>query len=32
VAEFILQPGTLDDPFVGLTHRQITFTAMQVVR
>lgn len=32
VAEFILRPGSLDDSFVGLTHRQITFTAMQVVR
>jgi hypothetical protein len=32
VAEFILQPGALDDPFVGLTHRQISFTATQVIR
>lgn len=24
-----LEPGTLDDPFVSLTHREITFRAMQ---
>lgn len=32
VAEFVLQPGSLDDPFVGLNHRQVSFVASQVVR
>lgn len=32
VGEFILQPGTLEDPYAGLSHRRISFTAVQVVR
>lgn len=32
MVEMVLEPGSLDDPWKGLSHRAMTFEAVQVIR